>query len=64
MYDNSDHSWRKVGSLSSAKLYSGVAAVDNNAVVIIGGCTRAGIRDDYKLSSLTVVELGQAKLLY
>ena len=64
MYDNSDHSWRKVGSLSSAKLYSGVAAIDNNAVIIIGGCTRAGIRDDYKSSSLTVVELGQAELLY
>ena len=63
IYDNSDHSWRKVGSLSSAKFHPGVAAVDNNAVIIIGGCTKGGSKDDYKSSSLTVVELGQAELL-
>ena len=64
MYDNSDHSWRKVGSLSSAKLHPGVAVVGNNSVIIVGGCTRGVIVDDYKSSSLTVVELGQAKLLH
>ena len=64
MYDDSDDSWRKVGSLSSAKLHPGVAAVDNNAVIIIGGCICGGILDDYKSSSLTVVELGQAELLH
>ena len=64
MYDNSDHSWKKVGSLSSAKFIAGVAAVDNNAVIIIGGCTRGGVMDDRKSSSLAVVELGQAELLH
>ena len=39
MYDNSDHSWRSVGSLSSAKNFVAVAAVDDNAIVVIGGCS-------------------------
>ena len=62
MYDNSDHSWRTVGSLSSAKLWVAVAAVDNNAIVVIGGCTK-GDKADRKSSSLTVVELGEAELV-
>ena len=64
MYHNSDHSWRKVGSLSSAKLHQGVVVVGNNSVIIIGGCTRGGSKGDYRSSSLTVVELGQAELLH
>ena len=64
MYDDSDHSWRKVGSLSTAKFAAGVAAINNNAVIIIGGCTRGGVKDDRKSSSLTVVELGQVELLH
>ena len=63
MYDNSDHSWRSVGSLSSARYFVAVAAVDNNAFVVIGGCTKGG-RIYRKSSSLTVVELGEAELLH
>ena len=62
MYDNSDHSWRIVGSLSSARCLVTVAAVDN-AIVVIGGCTKGGHRTDRRSSSLTVVELGEAELL-
>ena len=57
MYDNSDHLWRSVGLLSSARSLVGVAVVDNNAIVVIGGSTK-GNRADRKSSSLTVVELG------
>ena len=63
MYDNSDHSWRSVGSLSSARLRIAVAAVDNNAIVVIGGCTKGGNKVDRQSSALTVVELGEAELL-
>ena len=63
MYDNSDHSWRSVGSLSSARCFVGIAAVDDNAIVVIGGCTK-GDRANRKSSSLTVVELGEAELLH
>ena len=64
MYDNFDNSWRNVGSLLSARFLTGVTAVDNNAVIIIGGSTKGRTRDEYNSSSLTVVELGQAELLH
>ena len=64
MYDNSDHSWRNVGSLSSARSQVAIAAVDDNAIVVIGGCTKANNTADRKSSALAVVELGEAKLLH
>ena len=64
MYDNSNKSWKKIGSLSSARSCVAVAAVYNNAIVVIGGCTKGGNMANAKSSSLTVVELGQAELLH
>ena len=63
MYDNSKK-WKKIGSLSSARSYAAVAAVYNNAIIIIGGCTKGGSVANCKSSSVTVVELGQAELLH
>ena len=62
MYDNSNKSWKKIGSLSSARSSVAVAAVYNNAIIIIGGCTKEGSMANAKSSSVTVVELGQAEL--
>ena len=64
MYDNSNKSWKKIGSLSSARTAVAVAAVYNNAIVVIGGCTKADTTANATSSSLTVVELGQAELLH
>ena len=64
MYDNFNKSWKKIGSLASARSQVAVAAVYNNAIVVIGGCTKGGSMADAKSSSLTVVELGQAELLH
>ena len=64
MYDNSNKSWKKIGSLSSARSIVAVAAVYNNAIVVIGGCTKGGSIANAESSSLTVVELGQAELLH
>ena len=64
MYDNSNKSWKKIGSLSSARSRVAVAAVYNNAIVVIGGCTKANTLANAKSSSLTVVELGQAEILH
>ena len=64
MYDNSNKSWKKIGSLSSARSDVAVAAVYNNAIIIIGGCTKGGSVANAKSSSVTVVELGQAELLH
>ena len=64
MYDDSDHSWRSIGSLSSTKCLVGVAAVDNNAIVVIGGCTNGTSTAERKSFTLTVVELREAKLFH
>ena len=64
IYDNSNKSWKKIGSLSSARSYVAVAAVYNNAIIIIGGCTKGGSMANAKSSSVTVVELGQVELLH
>ena len=64
MYDNSKKSWKKIGSLSSARSWVAVAAVYNNAIVVIGGYTEGDTKANRKSSSLTVVELGQAELLH
>ena len=64
MYDNSNRSWKKIGSLSSARSSIAVAAVYNNAIVVIGGCTKGRSIPKRQSSSLTLVELGQAELLY
>ena len=63
MYDNSNKSWKKIGSLSSARC-TAVAAVYNNAIVVIGGCTKGDTAANADSSSLTLVELGQAELLH
>ena len=64
MYDNSNKSWKKIGLLSSARSWVTVAAVYNNAIVVIGGFTKGGGMANAKSSSLMLVELGQAELLH
>ena len=64
MYDNSNKSWKKIGSLSSARSSVAVAAVYNNAIIIIGGCSKVDTTANAESSIVTVVELGQAELLH
>ena len=64
MYNHSNKSWRKIGLLSSARTRAAVAAVYNNAIVIIGGCTKADTLANHRSSTMTIVELGQAELLH
>ena len=64
MYDISNKSWRKIGTLSSARCHVAVAAVYNNAIIIIGGCTKVDTTSNAKSSSVTVVELGQAERIH
>ena len=59
MYDNSNKSWKKIGSLSSARSEVAVAAVYNNAIIIIGGYTKGDTTANAESASVTVVELGQ-----
>ena len=64
IYENSNKSWKKIGSLSSARSSVAVAAVYNNAIVVIGGYTKGDNMTNATSSTLTVVELGQAELLH
>ena len=64
MYDLSSMSWKKIGSLSSARTRAAAAAVHNNAIIIIGGCTKADTAPNARSSSMAVVELGQAEMLH
>ena len=64
IYDNPNKSWKKIGSLSFARSMVAVAAVYDNAIVVIGGCTNGDGSANRESSSLTVVELGQAELLH
>ena len=64
MHDNSNKSWKKIGSLSFARSMVAIAAVYNNAIIIIGGCTKVDTLANARSSSVTVVELGQAELLH
>ena len=61
MTTQSNKPWYKIGALSSPRSSVTVAAVYNNAIVIIGGYTSGTNR---KSSSVTIVELGQAELLH
>ena len=54
---------RRLGHYHLLEVAVAVAAVYNNAIIMIGGCTNASI-GNAKSSSLTVVELGQAELLH
>ena len=63
-YDYSNRSWKKIVSLSSTRAGAAVAAVYNNAIIIIGGCTKADTSANSRSSSLIIVELGQAELLH
>ena len=58
LYDSSKNSWRKVESLTSARKNVGVALVNNNSIIIIGGCSGGVGVEAAKASSLTTVEIG------
>jgi len=64
LYDSSKKSWKKVGSMSSAKSDIAVATVNNNAIVVIGGYSRGDTMANRKASSLKVIELGQVEIYY
>lgn len=61
MYDYLSRSWKKIGSLSSARSAVAIASVYNNAIIVIGGRTTGDTVANAKSSSLTIVELGQVE---
>ncbi|XP_065906644.1 kelch-like protein 3 [Dysidea avara] len=64
MYDDSSKSWKNISSLSSARSEVAIAAVNNNAIIVIGGYSKGDSGVNAMSSSLTTVELGQAQLIH
>ena len=58
LYDTSKHSWRKVDSLTSARDCVGVALLNNNVIIVIGGSNGGVDIKGAMASSLTTVEIG------
>ena len=58
IYDSSKNSWRKVDLLTSARNNVGVALINSNSIIVIGGISRGGSFETAKAFSLTTVEIG------
>ena len=58
LYDSSKNSWKKVNSLTSARDSVGVALLNNNTIIVIGGCSGGSGVEAAMASSLTTVEIG------
>ena len=54
-----DTTWKKTDALSFARSSAAVSAINNNAIIVIGGCTKEGSVDEAMSTSLTTVELDQ-----
>ena len=58
LYDSSKNSWSKVDSLRSARNNVGVALLNNNSIIVIGGSSSGVGVEGAIASSLTTVEIG------
>ena len=56
--DASENSWRKVDSLTSARSEIGVASLNTNTIIVIGGTSGGKGLEANKASSLAKVEIG------
>ena len=60
VYDVDTNTWSLVDMLKTPRAYCIVAAVDDNAIIVIGGCHKAQNLTTCKASAIQVVEIGQA----
>ena len=58
LYDKSKKSWIKVDSLTTARSLVGVATINSNALIIVGGSSGGRSTEATMASSLPIVEIG------
>ena len=58
LYDSSKNTWRKVDSLTSNRNHVGVALLNSNTIIVIGGISGGVGVEAARASSLTTVEIG------
>ena len=59
IYNPSTDTWSLVDMLKTPRAYSIVVAVDDNAIIVIGGCHEARNLTTCKASAIKMVEIGQ-----
>ena len=62
VYDYSSKTWKNSKLLNTARSYAAVAVVSDIGIVVIGGCAKGGSGANWNMSSMKLVELGQAEL--
>ena len=62
LYNSSKNLWRKVDSLTSGRSNVGVALLNNNSIIVIGGCSVGLYVQAAMACSLTTVEIGNIVL--
>ena len=58
LYDIHSNSWKKVDSITSARASIGMALINSNTIIVIGGNTKGEGVEAAKASSLAKVEIG------
>ena len=58
LYDTSKKLWIPVDSLATARKNVGVATINSNTLIVVGGNTKGGSVEAAKVSSLPTVEIG------
>ena len=58
LYDIHKNSWRKVDSLTNARMSIGLSLINGNTIIAIGGNTQGGSIEAAMSSCLTIVEIG------
>ncbi|XP_065894290.1 uncharacterized protein [Dysidea avara] len=60
MFNAEMNTWTLVDTLKTPRAYSIVAAIDDKAIIVIGGCHKAKNRTTCMQSAIATVEIGQA----
>ena len=58
LYDTSKKSWIQVDNLTTARSSVGVATINSNTIIVVGGYTKGGSVEAALSSSLPIVEIG------
>ena len=58
LYDTSKKSWIKVNSLTTARKHVGVATINSDSLIVVGGTSGGGSIEANTASSMSIVEMG------